>query len=73
MKAPIILRYIPELRGIGFSGLRETQKMGLKESSGSCRVLSQGSKYHYSSYLISIWAPKSQTILVLGPFGFIGG
>ena len=29
----------------------------------------KGSKYHYSSYLAGIWAPKVYTILLLGPFG----
>ena len=29
----------------------------------------KGSKYHYSSYLVAIWAPKIHTILALGPFG----
>ena len=29
----------------------------------------KGPKYHYSSYLVAIWAPKVHTILVLGPFG----
>ena len=29
----------------------------------------EGSKYHSSSYLVAIWAPKVHTILVLGPFG----
>ena len=31
----------------------------------------KGSKYHYSSYLVAIWAPKVHTILVLGPFGTV--
>ena len=35
-------------------------------------VLSQRSKYHFSSYLVAIWAPKVHTILVLGPFGVFG-
>ena len=30
----------------------------------------KGSKYHYSSYLAAIWAPKVHLLLVLGPFGF---
>ena len=34
------------------------------------RVFPKGSKYHYSSYLAGIWAPKVYTILLLGPFGF---
>ena len=29
----------------------------------------KGSKYHYSRYLVGIWAPKAYTKLLLGPFG----
>ena len=36
-------------------------------------LMPKGSKYHYSSYLVAIWAPKVHTILVLGPFGYQEG
>ena len=36
-----------------------------------CLLWPKGSKYHYSSYLVAIWALKVHTILVLGSFGRI--
>ena len=32
-------------------------------------TIPKGSTYHYSRYLVGIWAPKVYTILLLGPFG----